>query len=233
MHEYWTAAGPIRTPLPPEAIAQDEARTAASVGEPAVFGLFGFGAATFTLSAVNVGWFAPATALFAMVPVIVFGGVVQFLAGMWALRKGDTHGAAAFSSFGGFNVAYGLYVLLQQAGLIVGPSAGTGVVGVFLICLGFIAGVLALAALWRNLALVAVLGTLMATYVFLGIGMIASGSTLMIHIGGWAGLVSSVLALYTGSAIVINSTSERAVLPLGPALPTETNGPAPSGMATR
>jgi succinate-acetate transporter protein len=229
MLERWTPAGPIRSTLPPEAIAQEEARSAATVGEPAPLGLFGFAAATFTISAVNAGWFAPATALFAMVPLIVFGGIVQFLAGMWAYRKGDTFAATAFGSFGGFNASYGMYVLLKQAGLIVGPGAGAGVVGVFLLCLGLIAGMLAIAALWKNMALVGVLGCLMVAYALLGIGMIASGSALLLHVGGWAGLVSSVLAFYTGGAMVMNSISQRPIMPLGGSLSGATPSPSANG----
>jgi succinate-acetate transporter protein len=228
--ERWTPAGPIRTALPVETIAKEEARSAASVGEPAPLGLFGFASATFTISAINAGWFSPATALFAMVPLIVFGGIVQFIAGMWAYRKGDTFAATAFGSFGGFNATYGMYVLLKQAGLIVGPGAGAGVVGVFLICLGFIAGMLTLAALWKNMALVAVLGCLTVTYVLLGIGMIADGSALMMHVGGWAGLVSSVLAFYVGGAMVINSIGARAIMPLGPSLAPAMDGARADGM---
>lgn len=227
--ERWTPAGPIRGPLASDIIAQEAERSASTVGEPAPLGLFGFAAATFTLSAINAGWFNAATALYAMVPLIIFGGVVQFLAGMWAYRKGDTFAATAFGSFGGFNATYGVYSLLKQAGLIVGPGAGAGVVGVFLICLGLIAGMLALAACWKNMALVGVLGCLMVAYVLLGIGMIASGSALMMHVGGWAGLVASVLAFYTGGAIVVNSISARSILPLGPALPAG-GEPSPAGM---
>ncbi|HWE61637.1 MAG TPA: acetate uptake transporter [Chloroflexota bacterium] len=231
MLERWTPAGPIRSTLPPEAIAQEEARAAASVGEAAPLGLFGFAAATFTLSAVNAGWFSAATALYAIVPLIVFGGLVQFVAGMWEFRKGDLFAATAFGSFGGFNAAYGLTILLKQAGLIVGPGAGMGVLGVFVISFGLIAGMLAIAALWKNMALVGVLFFLMITFVLLGIGMIASGSTMMTHIGGYAGLVSSVLAFYTGGAIVINSTSTRPIFPLGAPMPIDMSSPVAAGMA--
>ena len=42
---------------------------------------------------VNTGWYSATSALYAMVPLVVFGGLVQFLAGMWAYRKGDTFAA--------------------------------------------------------------------------------------------------------------------------------------------
>ncbi|HXT35920.1 MAG TPA: acetate uptake transporter [Chloroflexota bacterium] len=234
--ERWTPAGPIRSQLPPEAIAQEEARAAASVGEPAPLGLFAFAAATFTLSAVNAGWFSATNALFAMVPLIIFGGLVQLLAGMWAYRKGDTFAATAFGSFGGFNAAYGLYVLLKQAGLIAGSAGiagGGGVVGVFLICLGAIAAMLAVAALWRGMVLVGVLVALAVTYVLLGIYLISTGTLVLMHIGGYAGLISSFLAFYAGGAMVINSVSSRAVLPLGGSLSPDSGTSAPVAMPLR
>jgi succinate-acetate transporter protein len=229
--ERWTPAGPIRSSLPAETIAQEEERAAATVAEPAPLGLFGFAASTFTISAVFAGWFTPATAIFAMVPLIIFGGVVQFLAGMWAYRKGDTFAATAFGSFGGFNATYGVYSLLARAGLITGPGAGAGVVGVFLLCLCFIALMLTIAALWKNVALVGVLGCLTVAYGLLGIGLIANGSALMLHTGGYAGLVSSVLAFYAGGAMVVNSISARSIMPLGPSLPVNTANLAPAGAA--
>lgn len=230
--ERWTPAGPIRSSLPVEAIAQEEERAAATVAEPAPLGLFGFAAGTFTVSAVYAGWFTMATALFAMVPLVIFGGVVQFLAGMWAYRKGDTFAATAFSSFGGFNASYGMYVLLKQAGLITGPSAGTGVVGVYILCLCFIALLLAIAALWKSTVLFLVLGCLTVAYGLWGIGLIARGSALMLHAGSYAGLVASVFAFYAGGAMVINSISARLLLPLGPSLPVNTANLAPAGTGT-
>jgi succinate-acetate transporter protein len=238
--ERWTPAGPIRSSLPPEVIAQDEERAASSVAEPSPLGLWAFAAGTFTISAVFAGWFTPTTAIFAMVPLILFGGVAQFLAGMWSYRKGDTFAATAFCSFGGLNASYGSYVLLAKAGLITlpaaagavaaaGPSAATaalatagfptGPFGIFFCCLCCITFFLMIAALWRNVVVAAVLFCLMVAYGLWGIYMLAGNSALILHTGGYCGLVSSTLAFYAGGAVVINSISARQILPLGPALP--------------
>lgn len=216
--ERWTPAGPIRSVLTTEAIDQEEGRAAASAADATPLGLFGFAAATFTVSTVAVGWFPTSTVLSAAIPLIVFGGIVQFVAAMWAFRKGDTLAATAFGSFGGFNATYGFYLVLAKAGLITGPGADNGVFGIFLICLGLIAGLLTLAAFWKNMALVGVLGTLMVAYVFFGISYLDKSSAMMLHIGGWAGLVTSVIAFYTGCAVVVNSLAARQILPLGSAL---------------
>ena len=213
--ERWTSAGPIRSQLPLEEIEHTEAHAAASVGEPAPLGLFGFASATFTLSAVMAGWFPKDTAIFAIPLVLVFGGIAQFIAGMWSYRKGDTFSATAFGSFGGFNAAYGLYALFTQSGLMPGLAAGAGVVGVFVACFSLISIFLMIAAMWKNMALVGVLFFLALTYGLIGAGEIAGVAPNLLAYGGWAGIISSVLAFYTAGAMVINSVSQRQALPLG------------------
>ena len=215
VHERWTPAGPIRSEAPMDIIEQEETRAAASVGEAAPLGLFGFASATFTLSAVNAGWFPAATAIFAMPLVLIFGGIAQFIAGMWSYRKGDTFAATAFGSFGAFNTTYALFLLFSASGLVKGPAAGTGVIGIFIACFSLIAFVLMLAAMRINWALVGVLFFLALTYGLLGAGEIAGASPNLLSYGGWAGLISSVLAFYTAAAMVINSVNKRVVLPLG------------------
>jgi succinate-acetate transporter protein len=215
VHERWTPAGPIRSEAPLDIIEQEETRAAASVGEAAPLGLFGFASATFTLSAVNAGWFPMATVIFAMPLVLIFGGIAQFIAGMWSYRKGDTFAATAFGSFGAFNTTYALFVLFSAGGLVKGPAAGTGVIGIFIACFSLIAFVLMLAAMRINWALVGVLFFLALTYGLLGAGEIAGAAPNLLSFGGWAGLISSVIAFYTGAAMVVNSVNKRVVLPLG------------------
>ena len=44
---------------------------------------------------------------------LAYGGLTQLLAGMWKFRKGNTFGAVAFSSFGGFWISF--WVLLTES----------------------------------------------------------------------------------------------------------------------
>lgn len=77
---------------------------------PAPLGLCAFALTTFVLSAVNMrarGVTAPNIA----VPLAFgYGGLVQLLAGMWEMAVGNTFGATALSSYGGFWIAYGLLI---------------------------------------------------------------------------------------------------------------------------
>ena len=213
--EQWTTAGPIRSSLPPEALQHEETRAAASVGEPAPLGLLGFATGTFTIGAVLAGWFPPSTIAFATPVVFIFGGLGQFIAGMWSYRKGDTFAATAFGSFGAFNTSYSLYLWLRAGGLIAGPGAGLGVIGISVACFALIALMLMIGALWRNMALVAVLFWLSLAYGLIAAGDIAGDATNLISYGGWAGLISSVLAFYTAGVMILNSLAQREVLPLG------------------
>jgi hypothetical protein len=191
----------------------------AVIADPQPLGLAGFAAATWTISTVVAGWHGM-WAIGSAVPIaIFFGGIAQFLAGMWAFRRGNDLAATAFSSFGAFNVAFGVWVLLQQARLI--PTAQYGgqsaayVAGWFIITFGVIAGYLAIAALAENWVLVAILTTLSITYIFDGLGtMIVGPNNWATYIGGYAGLVSSALAFYLSAALVINSSFGRELFPL-------------------
>jgi succinate-acetate transporter protein len=182
--DRWTPAGPIRSHLPMDEIEREEGLAASSVADPTTMGLYGFAAATFTLSAVNAGWFPATTAIFAAPVVLVVGGIVQFSAGVWAFRKGDTFAASGFGAIGGFNVAYGLYQLLSHTGVVSGPGAGAGVIGIFLACFGLIATIQMVAALWKNMALVVTFLFLALTYGLLGAGNIAAGAPNLLHYGG-------------------------------------------------
>ena len=49
---------------------------------------------------------------------LFFGGLVQLLAGMWEFRRNNMFAATALSSYGGFWLSYGIYIVLSTAGAI-------------------------------------------------------------------------------------------------------------------
>jgi len=84
-----------------------------AIADPAPLGLAGFALTTLLLSAHNAGW-APdfiwvGTALF-------YGGLAQFLAGMWSFRRGNVFTATAFSTYGAFWLSLATYFLLVVFG---------------------------------------------------------------------------------------------------------------------
>src|SRR5919199_5513887 len=60
------------------------------IAAPSVLGLFGFAGATFMVAANMAGWYGTAKSGMFLFPfAAMFGGLAQFLAGMWAFRARD------------------------------------------------------------------------------------------------------------------------------------------------
>ena len=89
-------------------------RTVAVTGiaDPAPLGLAAFALTTFLLSAANAGWMNSATGNAWLGYAFAYGGFGQLLAGMWEFRNRNVFGATAFSTYGGFWIGLGIWVLL-------------------------------------------------------------------------------------------------------------------------
>ncbi|KAK4180979.1 GPR1/FUN34/yaaH family-domain-containing protein [Triangularia setosa] len=75
---------------------------------PAPLGLSAFALTTFVLSAINLGTRGVNVPNVVVPLAFGYGGLVQLLAGMWEMVVGNTFGATALSSYGGFWIAWGL-----------------------------------------------------------------------------------------------------------------------------
>jgi succinate-acetate transporter protein len=219
-HLEWTKAGPVESGLRPEEIETLEERSMATMAEPATLGLWGFATGTWITGTVIAGIF-PTTALAAAAPVlIVFAGIGQFIAGLYAYRRTNALAGTAFTCFGSFNVTSGFVFLLQAIGLLPMTGPALNLEGFLLLSFGFIAIGLTLAALRTNMALVGVLGSLAVGYILSGIAAVTGafghpGAMGEVgHVGGYALIFSAGVAYYTGLALVLNSTWTRLVLPI-------------------
>jgi succinate-acetate transporter protein len=147
----------------------------------------------------------------------MFGGVAQFLAGMWAYRVRDTLATAMHGMWGAFWIAFGILNLLTMWGKI--PLAAPGsaddpAFGMWFWTLGAITAAGALAAIAESLGLFAVLATL-ATGSFLFAVGLSFGSVDVVHIAGWFFVAAAILAYYVATAMLLLSTSGKVILPLG------------------
>lgn len=218
---YWTKAGPIAAPHRTEDdIVALEEQAMATVADPAPLGLWGFATGTWMAGAVLGGAF-PADNLPAVAPVLlVFAGLGQFIAGLFAYRRTNSLAATAFCCFGAFNITAAVMFGLK-VGNVTPAGANTPVfMGFLLLSFAFIATALCLAAMRTNAALVIVLGTLAIGYCLVGIPNVANavgqpGWAGVGNIGGWFLCASAFFAYYTGAAIIVNSTWKRNLLPLG------------------
>src|SRR5215467_12303640 len=95
------------------------------VAAPSILGLFALAAATFLISAHYAGWYGNAASIFFLAPfIIVFGGLAQFIAGIWAYRARDGMATALHGLWGSFWIAFGFLALgFARAGV---PMPATG-----------------------------------------------------------------------------------------------------------
>jgi succinate-acetate transporter protein len=209
----------VQGPLTQQEAARVAASVQATIADPVPLGLAGFASTRFILSAIYAGWFqfTPSNLAIAIPVALLFGGAASFLAGMWAFRRGNTLAATTFAIFGSFNAAWAVLQWMMLVGLAPHIAAGSdagGVEGVLVLTFGLISGYLGLAALGQHPGLAAVLLTMALTQFCLGAWALTPQTTWLRMAGGYAGLVTALLAFVMSAALVINGAFEREVIPL-------------------
>jgi uncharacterized protein len=188
-------------------VSAERARAAATTANPAPLGLSAFALTTFVLSSANAGLIPGADAAKMVIGLALFyGGIVQVLAGMWEFRTGNTFGAAAFSSYGGFWLALGYSI---QNNLVPSKTA----LGFFLLGWTIFTALMFLGTLRSNWALIVVFGLLTITFLLLALGEFGLGTSTL---GGWFGIATALAAWYTAVAAILAAGPAMFSLPVGP-----------------
>ena len=201
-----------------------------AIADPAPLGLAAFALTTVLLSAKNAGWMTHATGSAWLGYAFFYGGLGQFAAGMWEFRRGNTFGATAFSTYGGFWLGLGLWVELVAnpavAGIAKAPSTAGAVVASLNHDLGWITLVFFIVTFYLlivstqvNLAIFLVFLGLDITFLVLAIGNFNAGSALLptgtVKVGGYLGLVTALVAFYASAAGVAAGMGGRLKFPVG------------------
>lgn len=186
-----------------------------AIANPAPLGLSAFALTTFVLSSANAGFLlgkGPASGAIVIGLAVFYGGIVQLIAGIHEFQTGNTFGATAFCSYGGFWLALGFTLMPIFGGKnlveLIGTDAASGV-GVFLLGWTIFTGLMFLGTLRTNLALIGVFFVLFLTFLALTIGWLgggpAGGGLTWVNIGGWLGIITALLAWYTALTSVAPS----------------------------
>lgn len=195
-----------------EPAGTDREATGWKPADPGPLGLAGFAMTTFVLSMFNSNLVSEKGVPVVLGLALVYGGIVQLLAGMWEFRNGNTFGAVAFSSFGAFWISFwALNVFYAKQ---IGGNAGHAV-GLYLWAWAIFTAYMTIAALRTSGAVLLVFALLTATFVLLAIGKTGAHETVT-HWGGYLGLATAAAAWYASFAAVINSTFGRTVAPVIP-----------------
>ena len=184
------------------------------IAAPSILGLYGFAGATFMVAAYMCGWYGgphTGTALFPF--VLMFGGVAQFLAAMWAFKARDGVATAVHGTWGSFWIAYGLLNVLYITGKFQEPGTLFPELGYWFIVLAAITWMCTLASFAESggMALVNLLLSVGATLEAISK---LSGNASLQTIAGYFFLISAIVAWYVASALMFEEAFGHKVLPV-------------------
>ncbi|KAI1806320.1 GPR1/FUN34/yaaH family-domain-containing protein [Daldinia bambusicola] len=188
---------------------------------PAPLGLSAFALTTFVLSLVNVNARDVAAPNIALTLAYGYGGLVQLLAGMWEMAIGNTFGATALSSYGGFWISYAIALTpgFDTFGSYT-PAEEASVLGFFLTGWFIFTFILLLCTLRSTVMFFLLFFTLDLAFLMLACSEYAKSngalgaSTRLTQAGGGFGLLAAFLAWYNAFAGIADSSNSFFIIPV-------------------
>ena len=162
-------------------------------------------------------WFGGAQTNMVLWPfAALFGGLAQFLAGMWAYKTRDGVATAMHGMWGTFWMAFGILWLLVAGGKVTIPAnnAAFPALGFWFIVLAAITWAGTAAASADSSVVTSVLGFLAAGSTVAAIAELVGVESLRI-LAGWLFIISAIIAWYAATALMVNSAFGRTVMSLG------------------
>lgn len=189
----------------------------------APLGLCGFALTTFLLSLINLGTRGISVPNIVIGPAFAYGGLVQLLAGMWEMAVGNTFGATALSSYGGFWI--GLAIILTPGGFEITAtlediSTATfyNSLGLYLMGWFIFTTILLLCTLKSTVAFFLLFFFLDMAFLFLGVAYLhpqgALPNTGLLETGGAFGILAAFMAWYNALAGIADPSNSFFIVPV-------------------
>jgi len=194
------------------------------LANPAPLGLSAFALTTFVLSLINLGTRNIAEPNLVVAIAYGYGGLVQLLAGMWEIAAGNTFGATALSSYGGFWISFA--IILTPGGFDIaatltadGAKPFYDSFGLFLMGWWIFTTILLICTLRSTVAFFFLFFTLDLAFLMLGIGYLNSDggkapNSGCIKAGGAFGILAAFAAWYNALAGIADSSNSFFVVPV-------------------
>ncbi|KAI1209773.1 GPR1/FUN34/yaaH family-domain-containing protein [Annulohypoxylon truncatum] len=188
---------------------------------PAPLGLSAFALTTFVLSLINCGARDIMKPNIALSLAYGYGGLVQLLAGMWEMAVGNTFGATALSSYGGFWISYAI-VLTPGFSVLAGYGEAEqhSVLGFFLTGWFIFTFLLLMCTLRSTVMFFMLFLTLDMAFLMLACSEYAAAngaahaSLKLGQAGGGFGLLAAFLAWYNAFAGIADSSNSFFIIPV-------------------
>lgn len=181
------------------------------IGNPVCVGVGGFAITTTTLGLYSIGMFDPKGMTIVLILAAAYGGLIQWIAGFFALAKGETFAASFMTAYGAFWWAY--VALLVYGVPNMGDAAGPAV-AIFLIMWTITTIIFTIAALNTNKMVLATFIEFVCTLIALDVGA-AGDIHLASLIGGYLVILLGLMGWYIVLAEMVNDMSGHSVIPLG------------------
>src|ERR1700733_8366589 len=202
-------------------------------GHALVIGAAGFAWCSLALGLSTVGAINAAGSSVILAGTFFYGGLVQLVAGFFALASGATFAAAFLTTYGAFWLGYTaiqVYVAPHIVASVLAPGATTGAsalalqaqaghdvaqaLGVFLIAWLVVTLIFTVASRGTNAVTLLAFGLLNLTIVlpiaaYLGASSVGAPLAGVLHTAGWAEIVLAAVAFYIVLAELANETLGR------------------------
>ena len=175
---------------------------------PTPLALAAFAATTWVFGMLTAGWYSSSSLGVILALALAFGGAIQIVAGVMEWSRGNTLATTGFLAYGGFWWTAAL-LLWHGTGPLSSPLVGWAV-----LLWGVIFFIVWLAALRHELIAMLLWLFLWIAFVVLAIGAF-SGASAIVHLGGYAALITAIIAFYGMAARLVNDCHGRTVIPYG------------------
>ncbi|KAI8084268.1 GPR1/FUN34/yaaH family-domain-containing protein [Gilbertella persicaria] len=191
---------------------------APTIANPGPLGLSSFALTTFVLSLHNAGAGVPASGPNEVVVglALFYGGVVQILAGMWEFRTGNTFGATAFSSYGGFWLSFACILIpgFNITAAYTDSAVLEKSLGIYLMSWALFTGLLLIASHRSSVGLMSLFFFLFITFTLLAAAKFNDSLTTQVA-GGAFGVITALIAWYNALSGLLTKDSSYFLLPTG------------------
>lgn len=186
------------------------------IAGPSILGLFALMGGLLVLFANMANWYGSNSSPGLFWPfVLIFGGLAQVLAAMWSYKARDASATLLHGLWGSFFLGYGILYSLVGTGAVTAPTGSKfPELGFWFIVLAAVTGVTAVAAAAESISHSVTLATLTAGSILLVIGLMA-GISGVVTAGAWVMVFAAGFAFYVASALLLEESFGRVVLPLG------------------